>query len=130
MSVCALFKLAWHLLKRSLGRVFGVKTGLESFLGHYAKLDRLPPTSPEESSILRSLSRCNVCKKCDEAISAKITPPSDLIIRYTRIPGHYHALQKALVEYHDTELQQCSSACPQQINFLNLRKLVESTHHG
>ena len=60
----ALAVLARSLVKVTLGKLFGVRTGITLFRENY-DADRLPPLDPAERAELSRFSRCIACGRCD-----------------------------------------------------------------
>jgi hypothetical protein len=128
----ALVVLAWSLLKVSIDRLFGVKTGLPLFHDNY-DADRLPPVDAEERARMPAFSRCIACGRCDlgeaeRMASARGAYPGlmAIVLGSSRSMPDYDAAAMALAHVPPDVLAEKERVCPTGVPFRELARFVRT----
>lgn len=126
----ALVVLAWSLLKVSIDRLFGVKTGLPLFHDNY-DADRLPPVDAEERARMPAFSRCIACGRCDLGEAERMARSRGaypglmaIVLGSSRSMPDYDAAAVALAHVPEEVLAEKERVCPTGVPFRDLARFV------
>jgi hypothetical protein len=128
----AIAVLAWSLVKITVNRLFGVKTGLALFHENY-DADRLPPVEPAERDKLASFSRCIACGRCDIGEATRIAASHGqypglmaVVLASSRSMPDFDAAMIALDHVPDDVLAAKEAICPTGVPFTDLARFVRA----
>jgi hypothetical protein len=128
----ALAVLAWSLVKMTVKRLFGVKTGLALFHENY-DADRLPPVEPAEREKLASFSRCIACGRCDIGEAPRIAASQGrypglmaIVLASSRSMPDFDAATVALDYVPPEVLAEKEAICPTGVPFVDLARFVRA----
>lgn len=124
--------LAQNLVKVTLDRLFGARTGLPLFHDNY-DADRLPPVDPEERAQLARFSRCIACGRCDVGEADRIARSRGaypglmaVVLASTRSMPDYDAAALALDHIPEEVLAAKEDLCPTAVPFVALARFVRA----
>jgi succinate dehydrogenase/fumarate reductase-like Fe-S protein len=128
----ALTVLAWSLVKMTVQRLFGEKTGLALFHENY-DADRLPPVDADERAKLAGFSRCIACGLCDVGEAPRIAASKgkypglmSIVLASSRSMPDFDAAKIALDLVPDEVLAEKEAICPTGVPFVELAKFVRA----
>jgi hypothetical protein len=128
----ALAILVWSLIKVTLDRAFGAKTGLPLFHENY-DADRLPPVDAEERAQLAAFSRCIACGRCDLGEGERMARSRGaypglmtVVLASSRSMPDFDAAALALEHVPDEVLARKVDECPTRVPFVELAKFVRN----
>jgi succinate dehydrogenase/fumarate reductase-like Fe-S protein len=128
----ALALLARSLVKVTIDRLFGAKTGLPLFHENYDG-DRLPPVEPAEREELVGFSRCIACGRCDIGEADRIARSRGaypglmaVVLASSRSMPDFDAAALALDHVPDEVLAAKEEECPTQVPFRALARFVRA----
>lgn len=128
----ALAMLARSLVKVTLDRLFGARTGLALFHDNY-DADRLPPVDARERAALVRFSRCIACGRCDVGEADRIAGSSgaypglmSVVLASTRSMPDFDAASLALEHVPDDVLAAKQDVCPTAVPFVSLARFVRA----
>ena len=124
--------LAWSLVKMTVQRLFGEKTGLALFHENY-DADRLPPVDADERQKLAGFSRCIACGLCDVGEAPRIAASKGkypglmrLVLASSRSMPDFDAAKIALDCVPDEVLAEKEAICPTGVPFRELAAFVRA----
>lgn len=124
--------LARSLVKVTIDRLFGARTGLPLFHDNY-DADRLPPVDPQERAQLGSFSRCIACGRCDVGEAERIARSGGaypglmtVVLSSTRSMPDYDAAALALDHIPEDVLAAKEDICPTGVPFVSLARFVRA----
>ncbi len=124
--------LAWSLLRVTVSRAFGEKTGLALFHDNY-DADRLPPVDPEERERMAGFSRCIACGRCDLGEAGRIGASNGaypglmtLVLASSRSMPDFDAAALAFDHVPGDVLASKETICPTGVPFRQLAEFVRS----
>jgi succinate dehydrogenase/fumarate reductase-like Fe-S protein len=130
--VLALTVLAWSLVKMTVQRLFGEKTGLALFHENY-DADRLPPVDADERAKLAGFSRCIACGLCDVGEAPRIAASKGsypglmtIVLASSRSMPDFDAAKLALDHVPEEVLAQKEAICPTGVPFVELARFVRA----
>ncbi|MCK6592171.1 MAG: hypothetical protein L6Q76_31845 [Polyangiaceae bacterium] len=128
----ALTVLAWSLVKMTVARLFGEKTGLALFHENY-DADRLPPVDADERVKLAGFSRCIACGLCDVGEAPRIAASKGkypglmtIVLASSRSMPDFDAAKLALDCVPDEVLVGKERICPTGVPFVELARFVRA----
>jgi hypothetical protein len=128
----ALAVLAWSLLKVSIDRLFGVKTGLPLFHENYTA-DRLPPVDAAERARMPAFSRCIACGRCDLGEADRMAQSGGaypglmaIILASSRSMPDHDAAALALAHVPEEVLAEKEAICPTGVPFRDLARFIRT----
>jgi succinate dehydrogenase/fumarate reductase-like Fe-S protein len=128
----ALTVLAWSLVKMTVQRMFGEKTGLALFHENY-DADRLPPVDADERAKLAGFSRCIACGLCDVGEAPRIAASKgkypglmSIVLASSRSMPDFDAAKIALDLVPDEVLAEKEAICPTGVPFVELASFVRA----
>jgi succinate dehydrogenase/fumarate reductase-like Fe-S protein len=128
----ALTVLAWSLVKMTVQRLFGEKTGLALFHENY-DADRLPPVDADERAKLAGFSRCIACGLCDVGEAPRIAASKgkypglmSIVLASSRSMPDFDAAKIALDVIPDEVLAEKEAICPTGVPFVELATFVRA----
>ncbi|MFT3764319.1 MAG: hypothetical protein QM820_02165 [Minicystis sp.] len=128
----ALAMLARSLLKVTLDRLFGARTGLALFHENY-DADRLPPVDAAERAELVRFSRCIACGRCDVGEAERIAQSGGaypglmaVVLSSTRSMPDFDAAALALEHVPEEVLAAKEDLCPTGVPFVSLARFVRA----
>lgn len=128
----ALTVLAWSLVKMTVQRLFGEKTGLALFHENY-DADRLPPVDADERAKLAGFSRCIACGLCDVGEAPRIAASKgkypglmSIVLASSRSMPDFDAAKIALDLVPDEVLAEKEAICPTGVPFVELASFVRA----
>lgn len=126
----ALAVLVWSMLKVTLDRLFGVKTGLPLFLENYGP-DRLPPVDADERAELARFSGCVACGRCDVGESERVAASKgaypglmQIVLASSRSMPDFDAAAIAFEHVPDEVLAAKERVCPTLVPLRDLARFV------
>ncbi len=126
----ALAVLAWSLVKVTIDRAFGQKTGLPLFHENY-DADRLPSVEADERARMNAFSRCIACGRCDVGEGERIARSRGaypglmaVVLASSRSMPDYDAAALALEHVPDDVLAEKEEECPTGVPFRDLAAFV------
>lgn len=124
--------LAWSLVKMTVKRLFGEKTGLARFHENY-DADRLPPVDADERAKLGSFSRCIACGLCDVGEASRIAASKgsypglmQIVLASSRNMPDFDAAKIALDHVPEEVLAAKEAICPTGVPFRDLARFVRA----
>lgn len=124
--------LARSLLKVTIEKMFGQKSGLALFRENYDE-DRLPPVAAAERAELSRFSRCIACGRCDVGESERIARSRGaypglmaVVLASTRSMPDYDAAKLALDHVPEEVLAAKEAECPTGVPFVSLARFVRA----
>jgi hypothetical protein len=128
----ALAVLAWSLLKVTIDRAFGQKTGLPLFHENYDG-DRLPSVDEDERARMNAFSRCIACGRCDVGEGERIGRSRgaypglmSVVLASSRSMPDYDAAALALDHVPEEVLAAKEAECPTGVPFRELAAFVRA----
>ncbi len=128
----ALLILAWALVRSLLAPLVGARRGLADFRRSYAA-DRLSPITPEERSLLPTMSGCIACGLCDVGEGARIARSGgtyagvmDLMLASSRSMPDYDAAVRSFDAIGDPRLAELEGRCPTRVPMRRLAAFVRA----
>jgi hypothetical protein len=128
----ALAVLARSLLKVTLGKLFGVRTGIALFHENY-DADRLPPVDPAEREEISRFSRCIACGRCDVGEADRMARSGGaypglmaIVLASSRSMPDFDAAALALEHVPDAVLAAKEDLCPTGVPFVSLARFVRA----
>ena len=128
----ALVVLARSLVRVTIDRLFGVKTGLPLFHENY-DADRLPPIEPDERAVMASFSRCIACGRCDLGEADRIARSNGaypglmaVVLASSRSMPDHDAARIALDFVPEEVLLAKEDICPTRVPFVELARFVRA----
>jgi succinate dehydrogenase/fumarate reductase-like Fe-S protein len=128
----ALTVLAWSLVKMTVQRLFGEKTGLALFHENY-DADRLAPVDADERAKLAGFSRCIACGLCDVGEAPRIAASKgkypglmSIVLASSRSMPDFDAAKIALDVIPDEVLAEKEAICPTGVPFVELATFVRA----
>jgi succinate dehydrogenase/fumarate reductase-like Fe-S protein len=130
----ALAVLARSLLKVTLGKLFGARTGIALFRENY-DADRLPPLDPAERAELSRFSRCIACGRCDIGEAERMARSRGaypglmaVVLASSRSMPDFDAARLALDHVPDAVLaaKENDDVCPTGVPFVSLARFVRA----
>ncbi|APR77471.1 Hypothetical protein A7982_02818 [Minicystis rosea] len=128
----ALAMLARSLLKVTVDRLFGARTGLGLFHDNY-DADRLPPVDAVERAEMVRFSRCVACGRCDIGEADRIARSGGaypglmaVVLASTRSMPDFDAAALALEHVPEEVLAAKEDICPTGVPFVSLARFVRA----
>ena len=128
----ALAVLARSLLKVTLGKLFGVRTGIALFRENY-DADRLPPLDAAERAELSQFSRCIACGRCDLGEAERMARSRGaypglmaVVLASSRSMPDFDAARLALDHVPDAVLAAKEDVCPTGVPFVSLARFIRA----
>jgi hypothetical protein len=128
----ALAVLARSLLKVTLGKLFGARTGIGLFRENY-DADRLPPLDAAERAELSRFSRCIACGRCDVGEAERMARSRGaypglmaIVLASSRSMPDFDAARLALEHVPDEVLAAKEDVCPTGVPFVALARFVRA----
>lgn len=122
--------LARSLVKVTLDRMFGARSGIALFRDNY-DADRLPPVDPREREEMSRFSRCMACGRCDVGEAQRIAASRGaypglmtVVLASTRSMPDFDAAALALSHVPDDVLAEKQAVCPTGVPFVSLARFV------
>jgi succinate dehydrogenase/fumarate reductase-like Fe-S protein len=124
--------LARSLVKVTLDRLFGARTGLALFHHNY-DADRLPPVDAAERAEIARFSRCIACGRCDVGEAGRIARSNGaypglmaVVLASTRSMPDFDAASLALEHVPEEVLAAKEDVCPTGVPFVSLARFVRA----
>lgn len=124
--------LARSLVKVTLDRLFGARTGLALFHDNY-DADRLPPVDAAERAEIARFSRCIACGRCDVGEAPRIARSGGaypglmaVVLASTRSMPDFDAASLALEHVPEEVLAAKEDVCPTGVPFVSLARFVRA----
>jgi hypothetical protein len=128
----ALALLARSLLRVTLAKLFGARTGLPLFHANY-DADRLPAVDAAERAEMPRFSRCIACGRCDVGEADRITRSRgaypglmQVVLASTRSMPDHDAAILALDHVPEDVLAAKEEVCPTGVPFVALARFVRA----
>ena len=122
--------LARSLVKVTLDRMFGARTGIALFHENY-DADRLPPVDRRERAEMVAFSRCIACGRCDVGEADRIAASRGaypglmtVVLASTRSMPDFDAAVVALDHIPEEVLAAKEDVCPTGVPFVSLARFV------
>jgi hypothetical protein len=124
--------LARSLVKVTVDRLFGARTGLALFHDNY-DADRLPPLDAGERAELPRFSRCIACGRCDVGEAERMGRSGGaypglmaVVLASTRSMPDFDAAALALAHVPEEVLAEKEDLCPTGVPFVSLARFVRN----
>lgn len=131
-SFGSLVRLGAYFFAQLVRRVFQRGPQLPAFRASYDE-DGLAPLSSEDREVLSTLSRCVACGACDAAfdgygkvVRSEIRGPSELPLAYARSLAELDATSGWLVHLAKGDLARLERACPVDVPFTRVVKVLRA----
>src|SRR5262249_25592117 len=128
----ALAVLARSLVRVTVGKLFGVRSGIGLFRANY-DADRLPPLSPSERAELPRFSRCIACGRCDVGEAERMARSGGaypalrpLVLASSRSMPDFAAARLALDHVPEAVLAEKEEVCPTGVPFVSLARFIRA----
>jgi hypothetical protein len=131
-SFGSLVRLGGYFVVQLVMRFFRRAPQLPAFRARY-DADGLAPLGTEDREVLSTMSRCVACGACDAAFDAygkvvrsEIRGPSELPLAYARSLADLDATSGWLVHLAKGDLARLERACPVDVPFTRLVKVLQA----
>jgi hypothetical protein len=128
----ALAVLARSLLKVTVDKLFGARSGISLFRENY-DADRLPPVDAAERTELPAFSRCIACGRCDVGEAERMAASRGaypglmaVVLASSRSMPDFDAAKLALDHVPEAVLAAKEDICPTGVPFVALARFVQA----